>query len=309
MRLSIVTTMYHSAPYLREFHARAGAAARGVAGDDYELVFVNDGSPDDSLDVALALLDADPHVRVIDLSRNFGHHKAMMTGLAYSRGDLVLLLDSDLEESPDLLPEFQAAMTQQRADVVYGVRSHREGSAWSRSMAALYYKTFSFFSGQLVPANIVTMRLMTRRYVRALIRHREREVVMAGLWAITGFKQIPLPMPKAVKGSSTYTLPRKLSMLVNSITGFSNRPLIYVFYLGCIISALATVGVADLLIRRLFFGGMLIGWPSLIVSIWLLGGLNIFCIGILGIYLSKVFVETKRRPYTIVRDVYERKER
>src|SRR3954471_8868653 len=127
MYLSIVTTMYQSAPYLKEFYERASAAARAIT-DEFEIIFVNDGSPDDSLEVAVSLFARDARVRVIDLSRNFGHHKAMMTGLAHARGELVFLIDSDLEEELEAVAGFYADLKDERADVVYGVQQKRKGN-------------------------------------------------------------------------------------------------------------------------------------------------------------------------------------
>ena len=146
---------------------------------------------------------------------------------------------------------------------------------------------------------------MTQRYVAALLQHKEREVVIAGLWVITGFMQIPITVTKRHRSPSTYNLQRKISHVVNAITSFSDRPLVFIFYLGFIIMIVASIGALDLIIRRVFFGELLQGWPSLIVSIWLLGGLTIFCIGVIGMYLSKVFIEVKQRPYTIIREIYE----
>ena len=147
---------------------------------------------------------------------------------------------------------------------------------------------------------------MSQRYVSALIQHQEREVLIGGLWVVTGFEQVPMLIHKASKGSSTYNFSRKAAMIVNAITSFSNKPLLFIFYLGCAILLLSTVAALDLIIRRLFYGTLLVGWPSLIVSIWLLGGLTIFCLGVIGIYLSRIFIETKQRPYTIIRQAYER---
>lgn len=303
MKLSIVTTLYRSAPYIREFHQRAGAAAERL-GLDWELVMVNDGSPDDSLAVAAALVEEDPRVVVVDLSRNFGHHKAMMTGLAHATGELVFLIDSDLEEEPEWLERFYEAMRAQQADVVYGVQeAGRKGSIFERLSGPAYYAVYNWLSGAPIPQNLVTTRLMSRRYVKALVSHQERELMIAGLWVITGFKQVALPVKKLSHSPTTYTLGRKLTMLVDAITAFSNKPLIMIFYLGVMITALSLVAAAVLIIRVLFFQALLPGWASLIVSVWLLGGITIFCLGLIGIYLSKIYLETKQRPYTIVRDV------
>jgi putative glycosyltransferase len=229
-----------------------------------------------------------------------------MTGLAHARGDLVWLLDSDLEEDPELLQPFHQTLSESQADVVYGVQSERKGGAVERLSGAVFFLAFNLLSDQPIPRNVVTARLMTGRYVRSLVAHDERETMIAGLWAATGYKQVALPIRKHSRSPTTYGLRRKLVLLVNSVTSFSDRPLILIFYLGCVIMLLSSVGAAYLVVRRLFFGVLLGGWPSLIVSVWLLGGITVFCLGIVGIYLSKIFMETKRRPYTIVRRIYER---
>ena len=145
---------------------------------------------------------------------------------------------------------------------------------------------------------------MSRRYVSNLVQHKDHEIFIAGLWAITGFKQIPIKVNKLSKGNSSYNLVRKWSILVNSVTSFSNKPLIYIFYLGICISFLSGLAGLYLIGRRVFFQEFLAGWPSLVVSVWFLGGITIFCLGIIGIYLSRVFTETKQRPYTVIRQIY-----
>lgn len=306
MKLSIVATLYRSAPYLEEFHRRASAAAREVAGDDYELVLVNDGSPDDSLERAIRLTEADPHVTVVDLSRNFGHHKAMMTGLDHARGERVFLIDSDLEEDPEYLASFTALMDSAGCDVVYGVQEQRKGGWFERWSGEWFYSMFRWLTGLALPANIVTLRLMTRRYVDALLRHREREVFLAGLWHITGFEQHPHTVRKHSTSETTYTLRHKMAVLVNSVTSFSNAPLVSIFYIGLAISVVAFAYIVYLLVQWTFLARPLSGWTSVMASIWLLGGMIISFIGVVGIYLSKIFSETKQRPYTIVRKVYAR---
>src|SRR5438093_844843 len=142
MKLSVVTTLYRSASYIADFYERVSRAASTMT-DDYELIFVNDGSPDDSLQRAIALYEQDRRVRIVDLSRNFGHHKAMMTGLAHVRGDLVFLIDVDLEEQPDWLLEFSKVMERTRADVVFGVQQRRKGRLFERWTGAIFYKSFN----------------------------------------------------------------------------------------------------------------------------------------------------------------------
>ncbi|TBU92866.1 glycosyl transferase [Stutzerimonas kirkiae] len=308
MKLSIVATLYCSAPYIREFYQRSTAVARELAGEDYEIVLVNDASPDDSLALAVQLTEQDAHLVVVDLSRNFGHHKAMMAGLEHSQGDLIFLIDSDLEEEPEYLQGFAQQMQHEACDVVYGVQAKRKGGRFEQWSGRWFYRFFRLLTGLSLPENVVTARLMTRRYVDALLLHREREVFMAGLWHITGFDQRPQLVCKHSTSETTYTLGRKLSLLVNSVTAFSNAPLVGIFYIGVSISMLALLYIAYLVAHWAFFARPLSGWTSVMASIWLLGGMVISFIGVVGIYLSKIFSETKQRPYTIVRQVHAKRQ-
>lgn len=304
MRLSIVGTLYASAPYVEEFVRRSTAAAKSFT-DDFEIVLVNDGSPDNALDVALGVRRTNPHVKIVDLSRNFGHHKAMMTGLAHARGDLVFLIDTDLEEDPELLTQFRAEMERTNADVVHGVQRKRKGEWFERISGAVAYKVFNAISKTRIPESLVTVRLMTRRYVDALVQYQEREMNIAVLFTHAGFRQVAVPIDKKHKGSTTYDLRRKISGLVNSITSFSTTPLEFIFYMGVTIAMFAAIYGAYLVGRWLMIDQIPEGWSSLIVSVWFLGGLTLGSLGIIGIYLAKVFSEVKQRPLTTVREIYE----
>lgn len=306
MKLSIVSTLYHSAAYVDEFHRRTTAVAREWAGESYEIVLVNDGSPDTSLQQAVAWSRQDPRVVVIDLSRNFGHHKAIMTGLAHSRGKSVFLIDSDLEEEPEWLHDFAAHLSKEGGDVVYGVQRTRKGGWFERWTGGLFYRLMAAISGVEMHPNMVTARLMTRRYVDALLQHEEREVDIGGLWSSTGFAQAAFVVDKHSTSATTYTLRRRVAVLVNSITSFSNWPLVAIFYIGVamfLVSALTTAGV---IVQWTLLDQPVSGWTSLIVSVWLLGAMIISFLGVIGIYLAKMFSEVKRRPYTIVREIYGR---
>jgi len=304
MKLSIVATLYRSAPHLVEFHARASEVARRCAGESYEIVLVNDGSPDDSLEMAVALTSTDPHLVVVDLSRNFGHHKAMLAGLTSARGARIFLIDSDLEEEPEWLSDFEATMNTEVADVVYGVQESRKGGWFERWSGEAYYTIFNYLANIDHPRNIVTARLMSRRYVDALLQFREREMVISCLWVITGFKQCARVVKKHMDSPTTYGLGKKFDHAINSITSFSEVPLRLVFYCGLAIFACALLLAAHLVFQKIVLATPLDGWTSVMVSIWLLGGMIISFVGLIGIYLSKVFAETKQRPLTIVREIY-----
>ncbi len=306
MKISIVTTLYHSAQYIIEFVRRSSEAARQIAGSEYEIILVNDGSPDDSLQIALDLLDKDHHLNVIDLSRNFGHHKAMMTGLAHATGDKIFLIDSDLEEDPQWLVEFHNRLVRDKCDVVYGVQERRKGNFFERWSGHFFYRLHVIFTGVEIPANVVTARIMSRGYVDALLQHKEREIFIAGLWKITGFSQCSQKVVKHNTSETTYTFLHKMAVLVNSITSFSNAPLIGIFKVGFLIFVLSLFYTGYLVVNWLFFATPLSGWTSLMASIWLMGGLIISFIGVIGIYLSKIYSETKQRPYTIIRQIYDK---
>jgi putative glycosyltransferase len=307
VKLSVVATLFQSAPYIAEFYRRASEVAEALAHKDYEIILVNDGSPDNSLNIAKSLVEQDEHVVLIDLSRNFGHHKAMMTGLAHSTGQEVFLIDSDLEEEPEWLAEFMRLRESHASDVVFGVQAQRKGGFVERWSGVWFYRIFSALAGFTLDKNVVTARLMSRRYVDALLQHEEREVFMAGLWHITGFSQHATMVRKHSNRVSTYTLRKKISLLVNSITSFSNLPLIGIFYIGVSIFLAAGIYSSYLVFHWIFFERPLSGWTSVMASIWVIGGIVTSSIGVVGIYLSKVFSEVKARPYTIVRDIYRGK--
>lgn len=304
-RLSIVATMYKSSPYLREFCARSAAAAEKITAD-FEIVLVNDGSPDDSLEVAIELHQADPRIKIVDLSRNFGHHKAMMTGLEYARGELIFLIDCDLEEDPEWLESFAEIMQKDNADVVYGRQRQRKGGWLEKYSGEIYYTLFNWLCSIDHPRNIVTARLMTRRYVDALVQHKERELVISCLWVITGFKQSWEFVEKKAASPSTYSFWMRVQLSITSITSFSKHPLECIFWIGAGIFTLAVLWTMWLIVKKIFYQQALEGWTAIMVSIWLLGGLIILFIGILGIYIAKIFSETKQRPYVVVRKTYSR---
>jgi putative glycosyltransferase len=306
VKLSIVSTLYHSSASIDEFYHRATASAVEFAGDDYEIILVNDGSPDDSLEKALRHCAEDKHLIVIDLSRNFGHHKAIMTGLEHALGDHVFLVDSDLEEDPEWLELFWQKMQTDHADAVYGVQEKRKGGWFERLSGWLFYNLFNTFTGVYIPNNWVTARLMTRRYTEGLLLHRERELSIGGLFLLTGFNQRGVFVKKHSISHSNYTIRKKIDVLVNAITSLSSRPLVAIFYIGLLIFSLSMLYSFYMIINWVFLAAPPSGWTSMIVSIWLLGGLTISFIGIIGIYLSKIFLETKQRPFTIIKQTYGR---
>jgi len=267
---------------------------------------VNDGSPDDSLKKALELLEKDRKVKIIDLSRNFGHHRAIMTGLSHASGDYIFLIDCDLEEEPELLKVFWNELTGcEGTDVVFGVQEKRKGSFFEKITGNLYYKVFNLLSDIKIPSNLITCRIMTGRYVKALLEYKEQELFLGGVFAAAGFRQKALKVNKASRGVSTYTLRKKVALAINSITSFSSKPLVYIFYLGFFTTMISFLTFAGLIFKKIYYGVDIMGWTSTMISLWLIGGLIIFSLGVMGIYLSRMFNEIKQRPYTIIKDIYE----
>ena len=309
MKLSVVSTMYRSAPYIAEFHRRIAAAASAVT-SDYEIVLVNDGSPDDSLQRALAIAAKDDHVTVVDLSRNFGHHHAIVAGLAQAQGERVFLLDIDLEEQPEWLADFVAEQDRTQADVVFGVQQRRIGGLNSRYLGRLFYTVFNAISDTRIPESLCTVRIITRPFVDALLTLKDRNLFLAGNFAWVGFEQVPLVVQKTPRaGRSTYNLRRSTRLLFDGISSFSAYPLRAIFVTGLILSMVSGfVGLEMIVYKLMWPETVMLGFSAIMVSIWFLGGLTIFFAGVIGLYLSKVFNEVKDRPQFIVRRVYGRRE-
>lgn len=299
--LSIVSTLYRSADTIEEFVRRSAEEAHRLVGDDFEIVIVDDGSPDNSLEIVRNLAPTNPQLVIIELSRNFGHHPALLEGMRQSRGDLVFLIDSDLEEEPEWLATFADHMKATQSDVVYGYQASRKGGLFERASGALYWKTFRYLSGLNIPANIITCRLMTREYVDAVLQFEEREVSIGGLFSLAGYDQVPLSVDKGSKGETSYSTRLKVWHLINSVTSFSTKPLEIIFVVGLIVTLIGFGLVLYLLIAALAWNQPPVGWTSVMASLWLIGGIVILSLGTVSIYLGKVFLEVKERPRTIQR--------
>jgi putative glycosyltransferase len=305
MKISIVATLYYSEGYIAEFYRRVTAAVKKIT-PDYEIVFVNDGSPDKSLEKVLAIQQEDSRVMLVDLSRNFGHHKAIMTGLRFAEGDYVFLIDTDLEEEPELLTVFWSELqAKPDLDVVYGIQKSRKGGWFERISGYLFYKLFNFIAGYEYPANPFTARLMSQRYIQGLRTFNEKEIDLWGLFILNGFKQAGLTLTKKSKGTTTYTFKRKLRIAVDTITSFTSRPLYIIFLVGLFITLVSTINIIYIVYQKLAAKVTVDGYTSLFASIWFIGGGLMFTLGIIGIYLSKIFLEIKNRPLTIIKGVYK----
>lgn len=302
MKLSIVTTIYQTAACVEPFHAAALEAAEAI-GAELETIFVNDGSPDHGLEIAEALARRDSRVVVVDLSRNYGQHKALWTGMLMASGDLIAVLDGDLEEDPRWLISFDQTRRAKSADVVFGVTESGKGSWWYRLCREIFYRALDSVTEQRFPRDIATARLMTRAYVDGLRQFSEREVVPLGVWAIAGFTQVGVPVRKLDRGRTSYDGYRLVSLFVRGLTSFSILPLMFVFIMGMLLSAGAVVYIGYLVFKKFVLGVGVDGWTSLMALQLLIGGILLFFNGVIAIYVGTIFLEVKQRPRTIVRRI------
>lgn len=311
MKLSIVATLYRSAPFLEEFYRRASAAAQQEFFEDYEIILVNDGSPDNSLQLALELQAGDDHLQIVDLSRNFGHHEAIVAGLANSHGEHVFLIDCDLEEQPDWLSLFVEKMQETGADVVFGIQQERVAAPLSNFFGEMFWSALNIMSSVRIPHNPMTCRLMTRRYVDSLLGVGDRVLYLAGVFAWAGFNQASIALKKTPRPNShksTYSLSRKLLQVADSFASFSVAPLSLIFFSGLLVWVGSVLYALVLLTQKLIHPEMVLsGFTSLMLSLWFLGGTIMLFLGILGLYVAKIFQEVKRRPLYIVRNIYRGK--
>jgi len=306
--LSIVTTLYKSERFLDRFVAQCRLAMADINCNNYELIFVNDGSPDHSLDKVLNLKETNNNIVAVDLSRNFGHHYAIMAGLSYSTGDYVFLIDCDLEVPPTQIPVFYNSIIHDKeTDVVYGIQETRKGSFIERTVGGLFYNFFNSLTDTQIPENLLTERIMSRRYVDELIKMGDKNIFMAGMMQWVGFKQLPITIKKGLReGKSTYTLGKRISLSMQAITSFSSYPLIMLFKFGFFISTLSVLTGAYFLIQKLIYPEIVLsGFTFLIVVLLFSVGIIISSLGILGIYIDKLFNQTKNRQTFIVKDIYK----
>ena len=305
LEISIVSTLYRSRPFLESFLTECLQAVAEIKCSRFEILLVNDGSPDDSLAYALERRTDISQLVVIDLSRNFGHHHAIQAGLQHARGDLIFLIDCDLEVPPLVLVEFHRKLCESDCDVVFGYQEARKGGRFEQVSGNLFWKGFNFLSDINIPENTVTERIMTRRFVEALLQMGDRNLFLAGMMGWAGFQQLGLPVVKKQRdGRSTYTLARRIGLMVNAVSSFSAQPLVWLFNIGVTITVLSFSFAFYLLLRKLFFDDTLLGFTSVMTVMTLSLGILTSAVGLVGIYLGKVFNQVQNRPTYIVRDIY-----
>ena len=302
--LSVVVPLYNEADNVDELLRRIGTVVAGltVPPADYEVILVDDGSRDATLDRLLSAAHRDPHLRIISLSRNFGHQIAATAGLDAACGDAVVLMDGDLQDPPELIDQFLEKF-RDGYDVVFATRRHRHGESRFKVLtAALFYRTIRRLTNVSIPVDTGDFRLMSKRVVAALRNSRERHRFIRGLVSWVGFRQTGVEYDRAERhaGESKYPLSKMIKFAIDGITAFSEIPLRIATWFGFIVSAIAfLVAIVEIGIR-IFTGYNLPGYTSTIFAILFLGGVQLITIGILGEYVGRVYEEIKGRPLYLV---------
>jgi polyisoprenyl-phosphate glycosyltransferase len=304
LQLSVVVPCFNEEAVLPELRRRLEAACARQVGDAYEVILVNDGSRDGTWPLVQAIVRENPCFVGLDLSRNVGHQLALTAGLSLSRGERVLVIDADLQDPPELLPGLMAAMDA-GADVVYGQRLEREGESLAkRATAFVFYRLLSMLSEVEIPKDTGDFRLMNRKVVNALGEMPEQHRFIRGMVAWLGFTQVPLRYtrePRAA-GTTKYPLRKMARFAADAITGFSISPLRLssVLAFGCFV---LTGVVAAYVLYAWWALSVVRGWTSLLLFFLIFSGVQLLVLGVIGEYVGRTFVESKRRPLFLVREI------
>lgn len=301
--ISLVVPCYKETESIALFVAAVDAH---LSSHRIEMVFVNDGSPDATLQTLLELSARDPRVVVINLSRNFGKEIAMTAGLEHATGDVIVPMDADLQDPPEVILAF---LDRWRAgyDVVYGLRSDRASDTMAkRTTAGLFYRFFNHLSQTEVPPNAGDFRLMDRVVVEAIKRLPERSRFMKGLFAWVGYPSVGVDYvrPERAAGETKFSYWKLWNFALDGIVSFSTLPLRIWTYVGCLVAVISVFYASAIVVRTLIFGRDVPGYASIMVAILFLGGIQLMSLGVIGEYLSRLFLETKRRPLYLAQGVY-----
>jgi len=302
--LSVVVPCYNEEKVLPELYSRLTTVCRTCLGDDYEIVLVSDGSRDQTWPKIKALSVCDPHVVGVNLSRNFGHQLALTAGLSICRGARILILDADLQDPPELLPDM-LALADQGADVVYGQRRTRDGETWFKKIsAALFYRLLRRMADIDIPVDSGDFRLMSRRAMEALLSMPEQYRFVRGMVTWVGYKQVALPYDRAERFAdvSKYSFRKMVFFSLDAITGFSTRPLRMAIYAGVALALLSIIMISFTFYSWMV-GDVIAGWSSLMTVMLILGSANMLFLGVIGEYLGRLFMEAKRRPLFVIEEV------
>ena len=308
MLLSIVVPAYNEEAVLREsiHRIQSVAALLKEKNLDTEVIFINDGSADKTLEILLDAQKNYPNLRVINFARNFGHQIAATAGMDAANGNAVVLMDCDLQDPPEVVLQM-VDLWRGGYDVVYATRKSRAGETpFKKATAALFYRILNLLSDTAIPLDTGDFRLMDRKVIDSLNAMPERERFLRGMVSWVGFKQISLPYERAERfaGTSKYPFKKMFAFALSGILSFSIKPLKLASMLGIASSMIALLGLVYALYSKFVTGSVISGWTSLILSVIFIGGVQLFCIGVLGEYIGRIYNHVKERPLYIVEGYY-----
>ena len=303
--LSIVVPCYNEEESIPVYYDAMVKEMQEMDYVDFEIIFINDGSKDKTLEIIRDLAKKDKKIRYVSFSRNFGKEAAMLAGLHASKGDFVTTMDVDLQDPPSLLPEMYKGIVEEGYDCVATKSTSRHGYSFIRKIfTSLFYKIIGSMSKTEMVAGARDYRLMTRQMVDAVLSMSEYNRYSKGIFSFVGFdtKWIEYENQERVAGTTKWNFWKLLKYAVDGIVGFSTAPLIFASYIGLLFCFIAFIMIIFIIIRTIIWSDPVAGWPSLVCIVFFVGGINLFCTGIIGEYLAKTYLETKKRPIYIVKE-------
>ncbi len=299
--LCVIVPAFNEEEGLEAFHRRLVAVLDGLT-PHAQVLYVDDGSSDDTQGVVRRLAEVDPRVSLLALSRNFGKEAAIAAGLDHADADAVVVIDADLQDAPEVIPSLVEAW-QAGADTAYATRTHRAGESFvKRATASAFYSTVANMGRTPIPRDTGDFRLMNRRSVLAIRQLREQHRFMKGLFSWIGFKQVSVRYSRDQRfaGQTKWNYWKLWNFAITGITSFSSAPLKLSMYFGVVIAVLSFFYAAWIVFKTLAFGDLVRGYPTIMVTVLFLGGVQLIAIGLLGEYLGRMFDETKQRPLYLV---------
>jgi len=300
--ISIVVPCFNESEVIDTTYKRLSAVLDEI--QNYELIFVDDGSSDGTLPLLLGFVETNKSVRIVGLSRNFGHQIAITAGIEAAKGDAIVVIDADLQDPPELIPEM-IDIWSKGADVVYGVRRNRAGeSKFKLFTAKIFYRVIGKLSDVRIPHDAGDFRLIDRKVADALSKMPERDRYVRGMVSWIGFEQVPLyyDRDERAAGQTKYPLKKMIKFALDGIFSFSTRPLQIATYFGVFVSLLSVLGIMYALISRLFGDEWVPGWTLLFIGMMFLGGVQLIVLGVIGEYVGRIYGESKSRPLYVRKD-------
>jgi polyisoprenyl-phosphate glycosyltransferase len=304
IEISVVLPVFNEEMHLQELYENLISVFENKINTPYEIIFVNDGSIDKSLDIIRAIAKSNKSVLYIDLSRNFGHQIASTAGIEKSRGNFVVLMDSDFQDPPELIPEL-LKKAREGFDVVYAKRKKRKGESIIKKITAkVFYRLLKILTRHSIPIDTGDFRIISRKVVNVLSQMQEQEKFLRGQIAWIGFKQsfVEFDRPSRRSGKSGYSTKKMFKFAIDGITSFSDFPLRFATFLGFLVSIFAFVIMLWALYQRLVVHEYVQGWTSLILSVLFIGGIQLICIGIIGEYISRIGSNIRKRPLYVINE-------